>query len=62
LKLFREASWKGQDQLLYCLRAGDRRQTGAMRHKQFVHAMHAMGIYLSDREYSELFTLFDADK
>ena len=62
LALFQEASWKGQDQLLHCLRAGDRRQTGAMRHQQFVRAMRTLGIYMSEHDYAELFKLFDQDK
>jgi Ca2+-binding EF-hand superfamily protein len=62
LRLFQEASWKGQDQLLHCLRAGDRRQTGAMRHQQFVRAMRTLGIYMSEHDYAELFKLFDQDK
>jgi Ca2+-binding EF-hand superfamily protein len=61
LKLFREAAWKGQDQLLYCLRAGDRRKTGAMRHAEFKRSMNTMGIFLSDEEYADLFHVFDLD-
>jgi Ca2+-binding EF-hand superfamily protein len=62
LKHFKEATWKGQDQILYTLRAGDRRRTGAMREQEFRKAMKIIGLYLTEDEYIELFDLFDKDK
>jgi len=62
LKHFKEATWKGQNQILSCLRAGDRRGTGAMREKEFRKAMITLGLYLTEDEYVELFALFDKDQ
>lgn len=61
LKLFREAGWKGQDQLIACLRAGDRRGTGALRRREFVQALGHLGLRLDEAEYDELFCMFDKD-
>jgi len=61
LQLFDEASWRDQERLLTCLRAGDRRQTGAMRLREFKASMSSIGLHLNEDEYLELFNIFDQD-